>query len=158
MYGRCKTLDSLKSFLWYASQLSWRRKWQPTPVSLPGKSHGQWSLVGCSPWSYKELGTTEWLTHFSYLGPVSCVFTFWAFLGLIIGSGCSLMAAKWQLLSFLSSLRTHRLTLGDVVADDYDMLVFTGIIFHFPWGKGHLEVESSPVWLGEGEGVCTHTP
>ena len=30
--------------------LSWRRKWQPTPVSLPGKSHGQRSLVGCSPW------------------------------------------------------------------------------------------------------------
>ena len=29
---------------------SWKRKWQPTPVSLPGKSHGQRSLVGCSPW------------------------------------------------------------------------------------------------------------
>ena len=40
----------------------WRRKWQPTPVSLPGKSHGQWSLVGCSPWGHKESGTTERLT------------------------------------------------------------------------------------------------
>ena len=38
------------------------RKWQPTPVSLPGKSHGQRSLVGCSPWGRKELGTTEQLT------------------------------------------------------------------------------------------------
>ena len=38
------------------------RKWQPTPVSLPGKSHGQRSLVGCSPWGSKELGTTEQLT------------------------------------------------------------------------------------------------
>ena len=28
----------------------WRRQWQPTPVLLPGKSHGQRSLVGCSPW------------------------------------------------------------------------------------------------------------
>ena len=28
----------------------WRRKWQPTPVFLPGKSHGWRSLVGCSPW------------------------------------------------------------------------------------------------------------
>ena len=28
----------------------WRRKWQPTPVLLPGKSHGRRSLVGCSPW------------------------------------------------------------------------------------------------------------
>ena len=39
-----------------------RRKWQPTPVSLPGKSHGQRSLVGRSPWHHKELGTTERLT------------------------------------------------------------------------------------------------
>ena len=30
--------------------LHWRRKWQPTPVFLPGESHGQRSLVGCSPW------------------------------------------------------------------------------------------------------------
>ena len=37
----------------------WRRKWQPTPVSLPGKSHGQRSLVGCSPWGRKESGMTE---------------------------------------------------------------------------------------------------
>ena len=41
----------------------WRRKWQPTPVSLPGKSHGQRSLVGCSPWGLKESYTTEQLTH-----------------------------------------------------------------------------------------------
>ena len=30
--------------------LSWRRQWHPTPVLLPGKSHGRRSLVGCSPW------------------------------------------------------------------------------------------------------------
>ena len=41
----------------------WRRKWQPTPVSLPGKSHGQRSLVGCSPWGRKESGTTERLHY-----------------------------------------------------------------------------------------------
>ena len=39
-----------------------RRKWKPTPVSLPGKSHGQRSLVGCSPWGRKESDTTERLT------------------------------------------------------------------------------------------------
>ena len=44
----------------------WRRKWQLTPVSLPGKSHGQKSLVGCSPWGHKESGTTEWLTLNSF--------------------------------------------------------------------------------------------
>ena len=36
-----------------------RRKWQPTPVLLPGKPHGQRSLAGCSPWDRKELDTTE---------------------------------------------------------------------------------------------------
>ena len=37
----------------------WRRKWQPTPVFLPGKSHGQKSLTGYSPWGRKEPDTTE---------------------------------------------------------------------------------------------------
>ena len=37
----------------------WRRKWHPTPVFLPGESHGQRSLVGYSPWGCKELDTTE---------------------------------------------------------------------------------------------------
>ena len=38
----------------------WRRKGQPTPVLLPGKSHGQRSLVGYSPWGRKESDMTEW--------------------------------------------------------------------------------------------------
>ena len=41
---------------------NWRRKWQPTPVFLPGKFHGQRSLVGYSPWGRKESHTTEQLT------------------------------------------------------------------------------------------------
>ena len=40
----------------------WGRKWQPTPVFLPGEFHGQRSLVGCSPWGHKESDRTEWLT------------------------------------------------------------------------------------------------
>ena len=40
-----------------------RRKWQPIPVFLPGKSRVFRSLVGYSPWGIKEWGTTEWLTH-----------------------------------------------------------------------------------------------
>ena len=36
-----------------------RRKWQPTPVSVPEKFHGQKSLAGYSPWGHKELDTTE---------------------------------------------------------------------------------------------------
>ena len=40
-----------------------RRKWQPTPVFLPGKSHGQRSLAGYSPWGRKESGMTEQLKN-----------------------------------------------------------------------------------------------
>ena len=36
-----------------------RRDWHPTPVFLPGESHGQRSLVGFSPWSHRESDTTE---------------------------------------------------------------------------------------------------
>ena len=43
----------------------WRRQWHPTPVLLPGKSHGRRSLVGCSPWGRKESDTTERL-HFDF--------------------------------------------------------------------------------------------
>ena len=44
--------------LWVA-KIPWRRKWQPNPVFLPGKSHEQRSLEGYSPWGHKELETTE---------------------------------------------------------------------------------------------------
>ena len=36
-------------------RLPWRRKWQPIPVFLPGKSYGQWSLAGYSPWGPKRV-------------------------------------------------------------------------------------------------------
>ena len=42
-----------------------RRQWHPTPVLLPGKSHGQRSLVGCSPWGRQESDMTERL-HFDF--------------------------------------------------------------------------------------------
>ena len=48
----------------------WRRRWHPTPILLPGKSHGQKSLVGCSPWGRTELDMTEWL-HFHFF--LSCI-------------------------------------------------------------------------------------
>ena len=44
-------------------KIPWRRKWQPTLVFLPGKSHGQRSLVGLSSWSHNELGTIEHMVH-----------------------------------------------------------------------------------------------
>ena len=47
-----------------------RRQWPPTPVHLPGKSHGQGSLVGCSPWGREESDTAERL-HFHF--SLSCI-------------------------------------------------------------------------------------
>ena len=48
----------------WVRKIPWSRKWQCTPVFLPGKSHGQKSLAGYSPWDHKETDTTERLhTH-----------------------------------------------------------------------------------------------
>ena len=47
-----------------------RRQWQPPPVFLPGKSHGQRSLVGCSPWGRCKSDTTKRL-HFHF--SISCI-------------------------------------------------------------------------------------
>ena len=50
--------------------MHWRRKWQHTPVFLPGESQGRGSLVGCRLWGRTELDTTEQLPfHFSF----SCI-------------------------------------------------------------------------------------
>ena len=50
--------------------MHWKRKWQPTPVFLPGESHGWKSLVGCSLWGHQESDTTERL-HFHF--SLSCI-------------------------------------------------------------------------------------
>ena len=39
----------------WVRKIPWRRKWSPTPVFLPGESHGQRSLVGSSPWGHKRV-------------------------------------------------------------------------------------------------------
>jgi len=46
----------------WVGKIPWRRKWQPTPVFLPGELHEQRSLVGYSPWHCKELDVTDQLT------------------------------------------------------------------------------------------------
>ena len=46
----------------WVRKIPWGRKWQPTPVFLPGQFHGQRSLVDYSPWGHKELDKTEWLS------------------------------------------------------------------------------------------------
>ena len=62
--------EIFSDYLFIYSSVYQRRQWHPTPVILPGKSHGWRSLVGCSPWGRKESDTTERLCfHFS----LSCV-------------------------------------------------------------------------------------
>ena len=53
--GRCKRCG----FDPWVGKIPWRREWQPVPVFLPGKSHGQRSLVGHSLWDHKESDMTE---------------------------------------------------------------------------------------------------
>ena len=47
----------------WAGKMTWRRKWQPTPVFLLGKSHGQRSLASYSPEGHKESDMTEATLH-----------------------------------------------------------------------------------------------
>ena len=61
--GQCRRHRRCRFDPW-GGKIPWRRKWQPTPVFLPGESHGQKNPMGYSPWGCKELDTTEWLsTH-----------------------------------------------------------------------------------------------
>ena len=62
--GRLQSMGSLESDTTEGLHslftfMHWRRKWQPTPVFLPGESQGQGSLVGCCLWGRTELDTTE---------------------------------------------------------------------------------------------------
>ena len=56
--------------MWKARKGFWRRQWHPTPVLLPGKSHGRRRLEGCSPWGHWGSDTTERL-GFHFL--LSCI-------------------------------------------------------------------------------------
>jgi len=55
----CKAPSSWIPSLIMGCYQGWKRAWQPTPVFLPGESHGQRSLVGYSPWGFKELDMPE---------------------------------------------------------------------------------------------------
>ena len=74
--GRLQSMGSWRVRHNWATSLSlftfmhWRRKWQPTPVFLPGESHEWRSLVGCSPWGRWESDTTARL-HFHF--SLSCI-------------------------------------------------------------------------------------
>ena len=64
---RLPTMQDTRFNPW-VGKIPWRRKWQPTPVLLPGKFHGRRILVGYSPWGRKELDTTEQLHFMGFPG------------------------------------------------------------------------------------------
>ena len=74
--GRLQSMGSIRVRHDWVTSLSlftlvhWRRKWQPTLAFLPGESHEQRSLVGCSLWGCKELDTTEWLHSSNIHSPI----------------------------------------------------------------------------------------
>ena len=60
----CLPLQEMRVWsLGRCGKIPWRRAWQPTPVFLPGESHGQRSLAGYTPWVHKESDTTEATEH-----------------------------------------------------------------------------------------------
>ena len=66
VWQRMRWLDGITDSM----DMSLSKQWHPTPVLLPGKSHGRRRLVCCSPWGRWELDTTEWL-HFDF--SLSCI-------------------------------------------------------------------------------------
>ena len=95
-------------------KMSWRRKQQPTPVFLPGKFHGQRSLVGYSPWGCKQVGHNLACTHFYF-------WLCWVLLLLGFFPSCSeprlLFFAVWGLLLSVAYLvADHGLQRASVIA------------------------------------------
>ena len=95
---QCRRYKRLNFEPWLR-KIPWRRAWQPTPVFLPGKSHGQRSLTGYSSWGCKELDTTERL-HFTSLQDFSIYMCFFNCLNCI----CSF----FSLILFIFSLSNHK--------------------------------------------------
>ena len=61
--GKVSAYNAEDRFDTWVGKILWRKQWQPTPVLVPGKSHGRSSLVGYSLWGHKESDTTKRL-HF----------------------------------------------------------------------------------------------
>ena len=103
------------------------RQWHPIPVLLPGESHGQRSLVGCSPWSHEESDMTEWL-HFHF--SLSCIGE---------GNGNPLQysrlenprdwGALWAAVHWVSQSRTQMRRLSSSIAEGVALT---------PWKKGDI--------------------
>ena len=87
-YRRCKRCG----FEPWVRKIPWWRKWQPTPVFLPGKSHGQKSLVGSSPWSCRV--RHDWATKLNWTDSEKFGF-------ILINNACCCCLDSWFCLTLL---------------------------------------------------------
>ena len=70
----CNAGDVTDVFDPWVGKVPWRRAWQPTPVFLPGESHGQKSLASYSLWGHEESDMTEWACTYSVRVERTCWF------------------------------------------------------------------------------------
>ena len=136
----------------WVGKIPWRRKWQPTPVFLPGESHGQRSLVGYSPCSCKESDTTERL-HFHFHFTELHRFVFYKFF------------TNWRFAATLSSkptgaifptVFTHFMSLCHilVILAIYQIFHYYYICYSDQWFLTYL-LQKRP-WLTEGSDNGSH--
>ena len=104
---------SCRSHPWVGN-IPWGREWQPIPVLLPGKSRGQRSLAGYSPWGRKESGTNEQLSTHTGLQPIRLlcprdfpgkstgVGSHFLLQGIFLTQGSNLALLHWQTDSLVS--------------------------------------------------------
>ena len=111
----------------WVGKIPWRRKWQPTPVFLPEKSHGQRRLAGYSPWDCRGSDTPERLSTHEHSHT-----SVWGHMFLVLPSIClivELLANRVTLFNFLKDCKT---------------IFLRGCIIYFPtsnvWGFQFLHI------------------
>ena len=118
---QCRRRKRHRFYLW-VSKIRWRRKCQPTPVFLPGESHGQKSLVGYCPWDHKESDTPEQLcTHAHHCSRLSRLCS------IPMGVQCP-MAANSSLLGSVCSLLLVQVALSDLGYNSFQWTFMTGML------------------------------
>ena len=123
------------SFHPWVQKMPWRRKWQPTPVFLPGESRGQRSLVGCSPWGRSGAPLGPW-THTSSL---------WGGMGIAVhglvallwGVDALMHVKSWEPANHESSGNVGDAVLMTTVAEGPDR-AWEWCTFQLSWGLGAL--------------------
>ena len=87
----------------WVRKIPWRRKWQSTPVLLPGKPHGQRSLVGNFSWDLKVSDTTEQLHFHFFSHSKGCLFTL-LIVSFVVQKLLSLIRSHLFIFAFISSI------------------------------------------------------